>query len=164
MEITRDSKSLDFLSDLVAQNNELDIREYTIKIKDELRKLESECITDFLTVNQDVATLYNEINKSNQVLDKIGGIVNSFQAQLSEVSNQVSRLQGRSQDYNVALKNRKAFEKELHHYLEGILLPPNLIDELCNAEIDIEYMEKIKVLDQICQNIQSDQTPKSVAL
>jgi hypothetical protein len=45
-----DKKSMDFLSDL-AQNNELDIREYTHKIKDELRKLESECITDFLTVN-----------------------------------------------------------------------------------------------------------------
>jgi hypothetical protein len=40
-----------FLSDIVANEKDLDIRAYTRKIKEELTRLEDDCITDFLTIN-----------------------------------------------------------------------------------------------------------------
>jgi hypothetical protein len=67
-----------FLSDIVANERELDIRAYTHKIKEELNRLEEECITDFLTINKDVATLYHELNKSTNILTKIENVVNTF--------------------------------------------------------------------------------------
>lgn len=47
-----------FLSDLVANENDLDIRTYTAKIKEQLTKLENQCLSDFMRSSADVATLY----------------------------------------------------------------------------------------------------------
>lgn len=73
-----DNDNYKFLSEIVANERELDIRAYTQKIKEELNRLEEECITDFLTINKDVATLYNELNKSSSILVKIENVVDSF--------------------------------------------------------------------------------------
>ena len=75
-----DEKGTDyrFISE-IAQENELDLREYTNKVKGELRKLEGECISDFLSVNKDVAVLYEELTTTNNILDKIENIVEGFQ-------------------------------------------------------------------------------------
>jgi len=81
-----------FLNELVAQEKELDIRAYTSKIKEELSRLEDECVTDFLSINKEVATLYNELNNSDKILDKIENVVDSFQHELGEISTQVSQL------------------------------------------------------------------------
>lgn len=91
----------------MASEKDLDIRAYTRKIKEELTRLEDDCITDFLTINQQVGTLYSELNQSNKILSKIEGIVDSFQNELSDIASQVSIIQVKSQTYNTKLKNRK---------------------------------------------------------
>ena len=73
-----ESDNYKFLSDIVANERELDIRAYTLKIKEELNRLEEECITDYLTINKEVATLFTELNKSTNILDKIENVVDSF--------------------------------------------------------------------------------------
>lgn len=50
-----------FLSDIVASEKDLDIRAYTKKIKEELSRLEDDCITDFLTINKEVGILHSEL-------------------------------------------------------------------------------------------------------
>jgi hypothetical protein len=56
-----EQKDYKFLTDIVANEKDLDIRAYTRKIKEELTRLEDDCITDFLTINQSVGTLYSEL-------------------------------------------------------------------------------------------------------
>lgn len=131
-----DTDNYKFLSEIVANEKDLDIRAYTQKIKEELNRLEEECITDFLTINKDVATLYNELNKSSTILTKIENVVDSFKKELGDISNQVSILQERSQSYNISLKNRKQLEKTIHSYLSSFIVPEDLIEVLCNGEID----------------------------
>jgi hypothetical protein len=46
---------------------ELDIHAYTRKIKEELTRLEDDCLTDFLTIDLQVGTLYSELNQSNKI-------------------------------------------------------------------------------------------------
>ena len=46
-----EQKDYKFLTDIVASEKDLDIRAYTRKIKEELTRLEDDCITDFLTIN-----------------------------------------------------------------------------------------------------------------
>jgi hypothetical protein len=56
-----------FLSEIVASERsgeQLDIRSYTVKIKDELTKLEDQCLTDFSNLAQDVLTLHKELDNS----------------------------------------------------------------------------------------------------
>ena len=76
----RSSHDYNFLSDIVAQEKDLDIRAFTLKISDELNILEDECVTDFMSINKEVATLFNELNKSDAVLEKIEGVVDKFQS------------------------------------------------------------------------------------
>ena len=59
----------------MASEKDLDIRAYTKKIKEELSRLEDDCITDFLTINKDVGILYSELNNSNKILCKIENVV-----------------------------------------------------------------------------------------
>ena len=66
------------MSDIVASEKDLDIRAYTRKIKEELSRLEDDCITDFLTINQQVGVLYSEFNQTEQILTKIENIVDHF--------------------------------------------------------------------------------------
>jgi predicted translin family RNA/ssDNA-binding protein len=84
----------------------------------------------------DVANLYEELDKSYKVLNKIDNVVDSFQLKLSNISEEVSKLQQDSEQHNISLKNRRALEESMHEYLECILLPEELIDELCNKDIE----------------------------
>ena len=76
-----------FLSEIVANENELDIRSYTQNIKEELSKLDDQCLSDYMAVCGDVASLYEELEKSGKVLDKIDSVVDSFQGKLINISD-----------------------------------------------------------------------------
>lgn len=132
------NNSYKFLSEIVANESELDIRTYTQKIKEELTKLEDQCLTDYMAVQNNVATLYEELDRSGRVLDKIDSVVDNFQHTLTDISEEVSKLQQASEAHNISLKNRRNLEETMHEYLECILLPEELINDLCNSEIDAD--------------------------
>lgn len=90
-----DQASFSFLSQIVDSDSagSLDIRAYTTKIKEELARLEGQCLNDYLVVSQDVEVLYSEIDASLAVLDKIEGVVDKFEGRIAEVSDQVSNIQ-----------------------------------------------------------------------
>lgn len=137
----------------IAGNNEMDFREYTEKVKDELKSLEDYCITDYLAVNKDVAILYEELGRSNDILDRIENIVTKFQTKLGNISENVSKLQEKSNKYNIALNNRRELEKELHEFLDGILLSPQLVQDLIQNDIDLKYLEKLDEFNKILANV-----------
>lgn len=149
MEAAKQQKEYRFLSDIVASEKDLDIRAYTKKIKEELSRLEDDCITDFLTINKEVGVLFQELGQSNRILTKIEGVVDTFQGELSDIANHVSILQERSQSYNTALKNRRELEKVMSSHIQTIVLSDDLISCLCNAEIDHTYLEKVNQLSHI---------------
>ena len=132
------SNSYKFLSEIVANEGEIDIRTYTQNIKKELTKLEDQCLTDYMAVQNNVACLYEELDRSGRVLDKIDMVVNNFQHTLTDISEEVSKLQQASEAHNISLKNRRNLEETMHEYLECILLPEELINDLCNNEIDAD--------------------------
>ena len=154
-----------FLSE-IAEGNEMDLREYTNKVKEELKSLEEYSITDYLAVNKDVAILYEELGKSNEILDKIEGIVTKFQTKLGNIADEVSKFQEKSKNWIISLNNRKELEKELHDFLDGILLSPQLVKDLLQNEIDLKYIEKIEEFNTILNNVEeaSKTTPDSKAI
>ena len=87
------NNSYKFLSEIVANEGEIDIRTYTQNIKKELTKLEDQCLTDYMAVQNNVACLYEELDRSGRVLDKIDTVVNNFQHTLTDISEEVSKLQ-----------------------------------------------------------------------
>lgn len=152
------SNSYKFLSEIVANESELDIRSYTQKIKEELTKLEDQCLSDYMAVTNNVATLYEELEKSERVLDKIDTVVDNFQHTLTDISEEVSKLQQASEAHNISLKNRRNLEETIHEYLECILLPEELIDELCNREIDADQRAYLANLDRFNKMLTKSRT------
>ena len=101
-----------------------------------------------MAVCSDVANLYEELENSGKVLDKIDTVVDSFQSKLINISDQVSMLQQQSEANNISLKNRRALEETMHEYLDCILLPEELINDLCNKDIDADTLSYLKLLEQ----------------
>ena len=131
----------------------MDLREYTKKVKEELNSLEEYCITDYMAVNKDVAVLYQELDNSNNILDRIETIVTKYQGQLGNIADDVMKLQEKSNQYNIALNNRREFESELHEFLDGILLSPQLVKDLVQNDIDLKYLEKLDEFNKILINV-----------
>ena len=154
-----------FLSE-ITEGNEMDIREYTQKVKDELNSLEEYWITDYLAVNKDVAILYQELGKSNDILDRVENIVTKFQTKLGNIADDVSKLQTKSKNYSISLTNRRELEKELHVFLDGILLSPDLVRDLIQSDIDIKYIDKLEEFNKILHNVDevSKNSPDSKAI
>lgn len=78
-----------FLNEIVASDSAgsgLDIRAYTTKITDELSKLESQCLNDYLIVSSDVDVLSKEIDTQMAILSKIESVVENFQGHIQNVS------------------------------------------------------------------------------
>lgn len=150
---------LNFLS-VITEDNDLDLKTYSLKIKDELKKLENEIsITDYFAVNQDVAFLYQSLEESNGVLDKIEDIIDGFQKKLGEIAENVSRLQDKSHNYTVQLENRRALEKDINIFLESVMISPDLIERLLKTdEIDKDYIHKdLEEFNKILQTIKTNE-------
>lgn len=161
------NSSYKFLSEIVANESELDIRTYTAKIKEELTKLEDHCLTDYLAVCDNVASLYEELDKSGKILDKIDNVVENFQHTLSDISEEVSKLQQASEAHNISLKNRRNLEESMHEYLECILLPEELINDLCNSDIDVDqraYLANLERFNKMLIKSRGEQLADSQAL
>ena len=97
-----------FLDELIASSgggsiepSTLDIRAYTSQIKSQLTKLEEEATLDFMALNQNAFSLYQDISKSEKILERVGEVVDGFQGELERISDEVRTLQDRSESYHL---------------------------------------------------------------
>ena len=74
--------------------------------------------------------------------------MDNFQHTLTDISEEVSKLQQASEAHNISLKNRRNLEETMHEYLECILLPEELINDLCNSDIDADQRAYLANLDR----------------
>merc|ERR1719174_709254 len=51
---------------------------------------------------------------------------------------------------NVKLRNRKAVETQLSSFLEQIVIPPDLITAICDAEVNESYLGHVLELNKKC--------------
>ena len=121
----------------------MDVREYSEKVKAQLVEVESESIQDIISCQEEIAQLYQELNTSNKILFNLEKTLTHFQTDLGNISSEIKSLQEQSQSMSVSLKNRKKIDEKLKSYLEQITLSPQLIDNICNKEIDDEYINYI---------------------
>ena len=64
---TVDPSKYDFLGK-IAMHNDIDLREYTEKVKGELSELEQLALNDIVDLNPEVASLYTELKQTDKIL------------------------------------------------------------------------------------------------
>ena len=62
-----DTANYDFLSQITMQSD-TDLRDYTEKVKTDLQSFEQSAINHMMTLNPQVATLYNELTQTDRIL------------------------------------------------------------------------------------------------
>eukprot|EP00742_Colponemidia_sp_Colp-10_P005738 GILJ01006133.1.p1 GENE.GILJ01006133.1~~GILJ01006133.1.p1 ORF type:complete len:595 (+),score=118.62 GILJ01006133.1:511-2295(+) len=76
-------------------------------------------------------------------------LLSGFQADLGDISSEIKTLQEESLSMNVRLTNRKETETRLGGFLEQLVVPPNLIQSICEADpIDESYLDYVLALKQ----------------
>ena len=124
----------------------MDVREYSEKVKAQLSEVENECTQDIISCQEEIAHLYQELNTSNKILFNFENMLSKFQKDLGNISSEIKSLQEQSKSMSISLKNRKIVDSKLGNYLEQITLSPALIENICNKDIDEDYIVYINQL------------------
>lgn len=143
------NENFDLLSNLKNEGtNDLNFDQYTNKVYKNLSNLETEIISQLMTHDKEFLSLFQNFNESELILDNLETSLLSFKDKLSDINNDMKVLQTRSNEISVKLKNRKEFEEELFKLLDSIILAPDFLNDITNKDVDDDFIEKIKKLDE----------------
>ena len=158
-----DVGDLSFLNQ-ITEENRLDFREYTNQVRGKLKVLEEESIEQTLEVNKEVALFYHQLNNTSGILGNLENLLTNFKNELGEISSQVDMLQEKSMTMNISLTNRKNLEKQLHAFLNSIIISPEIVNSVCNDEIDENFIQKVEKVHAILNNLKNPNIPASDAI
>lgn len=130
-----------------ALNQGVDLRGYSSQIELELREVEVESVRDYVAQSEQVVDLHNQMQSCDAILARMQEMLLGFQADLGGISDEIKHLQSESLSMNVKLRNRRAVETELCGFLENIVMPPDMVESICTAEVNDAYLEFVVTLN-----------------
>ncbi|BGP52858.1 hypothetical protein JCM8202_003940 [Rhodotorula sphaerocarpa] len=101
----------------------------------------------FLERASEFVHLHDQVEASAHLLDELSAFLSTFQRDLSDVSDHISDLQGRSKTIEARLAARKAVERSLQPFVGSITLPPSLIATITESDIDDKFIAAVYDLD-----------------
>ena len=84
-------------------------------------------------------------------------LLSGFQQDLGKLSDEIQHLHDQSADMSVKLKNRLAVKHQLESALDGMLIPPDMIREVCDDDVDNRFKQEVTLLEQRLQYLDSNQ-------
>ncbi|MCJ8735572.1 hypothetical protein PDJAM_G00248500, partial [Pangasius djambal] len=105
----------------------VDLRQYSKQVEAELQRIEQASIKDYIKESQNIASLHNQITACDSILERMEGMLSSFQADLSSISSEIETLQQQSVSMSVRLKNRQAVRSHLSQLVDELLVPGTMI-------------------------------------
>lgn len=125
-----------------------DLRSYAGEVEAALRAVERESIHDYIKESENLAGLHTQIRDCDNVLNSMEQMLRGFQSDLGNISAQIKYLQDESLSMNVKLRNRKEAEAQLSTFIHQIVIAPELIQNICDAEVNETYLEFVTELDE----------------
>jgi len=129
-------------------NQGVNLREYTDQTEAELYKTERESVEDYIAETTNFLALLSKINTCDQILQRMENMLSGFQSDLGNISDEIKTLQEKSSSMSVKLRNRKAVEAKLSAFIEDIMLPKNLVNNICVSEVNDPYIEFLTKLNE----------------
>ncbi|KAI3632572.1 hypothetical protein MIR68_009678 [Amoeboaphelidium protococcarum] len=118
----------------IAQSG-IDVKEHIASLKKELSAKEEHLIDNHVANSTQLAELYTHVKGSDAILQNMESLLNGFQSDLAQLSNDIQALQEISIGKSVKLKNRLAAKAAMGTVIEGILLTPQEIKLLCEGDL-----------------------------
>jgi hypothetical protein len=124
----------------------MDLREYSEQVRANLLETQDLAVQDLLESQTELAELFSQIDTSNSILMRLEKLLTEFQADLGGISTEIKNLQEQSLSMSISLNNRKELEKRLDNYLKQVILTQEIVNTICNAEIDESFLQAINEL------------------
>lgn len=126
----------------------VDLRQYSADIEKELAELENGTIADYIKEADNIAELHSEISSSDQILERLEGMLCAFQADLSNICQEILSLQELSASLNIRLKNKQAIRSEMSEFIDDIIIPESVIKHIVDTPVsEKEFLEQLIILD-----------------
>ena len=125
-----------------------DLRQYSAEIETALRSVERASIQDYLQESESLAGLHTQIRQCDGVLDGMESMLRGFQGDLANISAQIKYLQDESYSMNIKLRNRKAAETQLSSFIDNLVVPPQLVNNISEGEVNEAYLEYVLELNK----------------
>ena len=140
-----------------------DLRQYAQEVEAALRSVERESIQDYIGESESLAGLHTQIKSCDSVLDSMESMLRGFQGDLASISAQIKYLQDESLTMNVKLRNRKAAETQLSGFIQSIVVPPDLITNICESEVNEAYLSYVTELNKKVSFVKQESTAMTSA-
>lgn len=127
----------------------VDLRSYSGQVEKELRSVENNLIRDYLKESPKIANLHSEISGCDKILERLEGILCTFQADLGNICQEILNLQEESVSLSIRLKHKQIIRGELSQFVEEIIVPEAVISHIIDTPpSEPEFLAQLKVLDQ----------------
>uniref|UniRef100_A0A671PXE9 Vacuolar protein sorting-associated protein 52 homolog n=1 Tax=Sinocyclocheilus anshuiensis TaxID=1608454 RepID=A0A671PXE9_9TELE len=121
----------------------VDLRQYSKQVETELQRIEQASIKDYIKESQNIASLHNQITACDSILERMEGMLSSFQSDLSSISSEIQTLQQQSVSMNLRLKNRQAVRSQLSQLVDELVVPSTMISPVTEQE----FLEQLHELN-----------------
>ncbi|XP_026144125.1 vacuolar protein sorting-associated protein 52 homolog [Carassius auratus] len=126
----------------------VDLRQYSKQVETELQHIEQASIKDYIKESQNIASLHNQITACDSILERMEGMLSSFQSDLSSISSEIQTLQQQSVSMNLRLKNRQAVRSHLSQLVDELVVPSTMISVILDSPVtEQEFLEQLHELN-----------------
>uniref|UniRef100_A0A8C2JBT9 Vacuolar protein sorting-associated protein 52 homolog n=1 Tax=Cyprinus carpio TaxID=7962 RepID=A0A8C2JBT9_CYPCA len=126
----------------------VELRQYSKQVETELQRIEQASIKDYIKESQNIASLHNQITACDSILERMEGMLSSFQSDLSSISSEIQTLQQQSVSMNLRLKNRQAVRSQLSQLVDELVVPSTMISVILDSPVtEQEFLEQLHELN-----------------
>jgi vacuolar protein sorting-associated protein 52 len=127
----------------------LDLKSYSETVHQELEQLESQCISVYRGKANEIAALRQDLTVCQTVLSQLHEMLLGFQADLGGLSGDIRHLQEKSRSLDTQLRNRRAAEIALRHYLQHIVVAPSVAETILTGTVNSTFLAAVKEVQQL---------------
>nr|XP_027194537.1 vacuolar protein sorting-associated protein 52 homolog isoform X2 [Dermatophagoides pteronyssinus] len=129
-------------------NSNIDLREYSANVEKSLSELENTTIAGYIKEADNISELHSQITDSDKILERLEGMLCAFQADLSNICQEILSLQELSASLNIRLKNKQAIRNQMSEFVDDIIIPESVIKHIVDTPVsEKEFLEQLIILD-----------------
>ncbi|EUD69158.1 hypothetical protein C922_00021 [Plasmodium inui San Antonio 1] len=111
-----------------------------------------ETLNRFSENDEQLAKLYSQIDQCSTLCQEVDTVLTNHKNELTYISSDINEIQTITETMTHKLKNRRVTLELLNTYIKIILVTPQLICDICNGNINEQFVENVKILTKKLEN------------
>lgn len=127
---------------------ETDLRDYSQQIESALKTHENLAVDKYIKSGEQIVTLHKHLNDCENILEHTESVLFTFQEELQNITNEITRLQQRSIFMTQQLCNRQSVKGLMHQFIEDVIVSEALISAITTCSVtDEKFSAHLSVLN-----------------